>query len=131
MKKIVKTGLVSLGFVMMLNASDKIEEKIVSTHEVNSLREAAKNYAEIEANKEVSSLSKESIKPINKKQVNEESNIKSINYITNPNGTIDVKIDLSSNELNLTTIDTLKSIITSIKKSKNVEKVYIDIDSVK
>lgn len=65
------------------------------------------------------------------KSLTVESNINYINYVVNTDGSIDVRIDLSSNELNSTTIETLRDTISTIKKNKNVNKVYIDIDSIK
>lgn len=65
------------------------------------------------------------------KSLTVESNINYINYFVNTDGSIDVRIDLSSNELNSTTIETLRDTISTIKKNKNVNKVYIDIDSIK
>lgn len=128
MKNILKVGLILIGLMLSLNASDKVISEIEKTNE--SVKSGINVYKE-QSNESNTSLNKDALNQVVKDKANEKSNIDAITYITNTDGTIDVKINLSSTELNLTTIESLKSIVSSIKKNKNINKVYIDTETIK
>ena len=122
MKNIVKIGLVCMVLSSLLNADEKI--KIENEHKNSStICKLSSNSIEINVSDKTDSLKDFSICKENKN-----SNISAITFITNINGSYDVKIDLLSNEINSFTIKTLSEIIKKYKDTKQVNKVYIDIE---
>ncbi len=121
MKIIVKIGLVCMVLSSLLNADEKI--KIENEHEnSNTICKLSSNGMEINVFDKTDSLKGFSICKENKN-----SNISAITFISNIDGTNDVKIDLLSNEINSFTIKILSEIIKKYQDTKQVNKVYIDI----
>lgn len=122
MRNIVKIGLVCMVLSSLLNADEKI--KIENEHEnSNTICKLSSNGMEINVFDKTDSLKGFSICKENKN-----SNISAITFISNIDGTNDVKIDLLSNEINSFTIKTLSEIIKKYQDTKQVNKVYIDIE---
>lgn len=122
MKIIVKIGLVCMVLSSLLNADEKI--KIENEHEnSNTICKLSSNGMEINVFDKTDSLKGFSICKENKN-----SNISAITFISNIDGTNDVKIDLLSNEINSFTIKILSEIIKKYQDTKQVNKVYIDIE---
>ena len=122
MKIIVKIGLVCMVLSSLLNADEKI--KIENEHEnSNTICKLSSNGMEINVFDKTDSLKGFSICKENKN-----SNISAITFISNIDGTNDVKIDLLSNEINSFTIKILSELIKKYQDTKQVNKVYIDIE---
>ena len=110
MKNMFKIGLITLFFSIMLHANDKaIDEKNVFK-EIKEFQDGIIKYRDSDIN-------------LNR------AYIVSLNYITKPNGTMDLKIKLDSNETTTDMLDFLKQLISSLnKKELIVDKVYIDFE---